>query len=178
MKDFLTRVSASKPGTGHTVSCGKAPAVCAWEKLALGPCSAGPWVNNLLNFADSTAFHQDKIKVIFLKSWCQQKEAQGMNGRRPGAPRLPGARCMPLPFPPRLQLVKAPSLSSRAGNRCSCSHLLLLPKQLHSVACLRHGLRLPLLREPCRGCSRAQHARLALGTEAASAKGCSQNVFL
>lgn len=92
------RVSASEPGTGRTSSCGKAPALCALGQLALGRCSAGP----LLNFADSAAFHQDKIKAILRKSWCQQKGAQGMTSRRPGAPRLPGACC------------NAPSLSSPA----------------------------------------------------------------
>lgn len=50
------------------------------------------------------------------------------------------------PCPPGLWLVKAPSVSSRAGNRCCCSHLPLLPKQLHRVASLHHGAHLRLLR--------------------------------
>lgn len=97
---FLVGVLASNPGTGPTMLCRKVPVVGAWRQLALGLCSAGPRVNNFLDSADSAALHQDKLKVISLKCWCQQRGARAMTGRRLGAPWLPHACCGPFPFLP------------------------------------------------------------------------------
>lgn len=72
-----------------------------------------------------------------------------MDGRRRGQGGSRQHAACP-PCPPGLWLVKAPSVSSRDGNRCCCSHLPLLPKQLCRVASLRHGAHLHLLRPALR----------------------------
>lgn len=100
------------------------------------------------------------------------KRHVGMNSRRLGAQRLPGACCKPFPSPPQLYPVKSPSVSSRAGNRRSD----LLPKQPCSKACLLRGLHLHLLWDPLWGCSQAEHTLLALSTRAVSAKRCPENI--
>lgn len=109
--------------------------------------------------------HQDKFS---LEAGTSKQRHVEMNSRRLRAQRLPGACCKPFPPSPQLYPVKSPSVSSRAGNRRS----YLLPKQPCSIACLLHGLHLPLLWDPPRGwgCSQAEHTLLPLSTRAASAE--------